>query len=235
MASTITSSIASSGVPGPRYLAGKASKWAGERGLRFAEGFDMTRRTIKHRSRIKGWEKGKNSHIVIEERAKLVEMLGDALEMSMSVVVHFVTVQVDIRLAGRIIRIALTRPRMPSAETYSDASTHFRRSSRRRRALNGSAGFRFALYPCQSSLPWRLTVLKRLGLGSWLAFPLLTHSRAIWHGNYWILSPKSRLPSMARTLFRRWSTSSLVNLRIQNALLNMHGWAWISCGSSRRK
>ena len=121
----------------------------------------MTRRTIQHRSRLKGWEKGKNSDIVSEERAKFVEMLGDALEMSMSVVVHFVTAKADICPAGHIIRIASTRRRTPSGETCSDASTRFpRRSSTRRRTLNGCAGFRFALYHCQSFLPWRLTVLK---------------------------------------------------------------------------
>ena len=82
------SSLSSSATPRPRNRTqnsstlGNAFKWLGDKSMDTFHGAVITKRANAHVARVKEWQKRTQPRLGPEERDKVSEMLGDALEMA---------------------------------------------------------------------------------------------------------------------------------------------------------
>lgn len=77
----LSTSQASSGVPGPGYYSGKAMKWLGERCLNTLEDIILFKRTCQYTYYLKRWQNRKGP-LGVKQQKKLFKMLENALDMS---------------------------------------------------------------------------------------------------------------------------------------------------------
>lgn len=77
-----TASSASSGVPGPGYLPGKALKWLGEKSLNALVDLIIRGRIQQHLASLRKWRKWDGLELRLKQHRKILHILQDVLEMS---------------------------------------------------------------------------------------------------------------------------------------------------------
>ena len=152
------SSLSSSATPRPRNRAqnsstlGSAFKWLGDKSMDTLHSAIITKRANAHVARVKEWQKRSQPRLGPEEREKVSEMLGDALEMARCThcaapAAHVLTRH--LYFPDNVIPHASTSSPTPSAARCSNGSIRTPIYLKRQRHHSSSYRSKYVLFPCE--------------------------------------------------------------------------------------